>query len=105
MAATYDTPPPRIVRQDGTLDLFALNDSLHILHGLATNTNNKMEGALKDVEELKKFRQSFKEAQQFEAGVAAGRGKLFGFLDRTIVLFIGLGGLTVALARTLVDLL
>lgn len=97
--ATVHHERPRIVRSDGTLDLFALAEAIHTLFDISTDTNTQMRGLneqvtqehtkfREDIGELKVFKAAVKEAEQFEAGVAHGRGSLLGRLDRTLVLLL-----------------
>lgn len=105
---------PRIVRSDGTLDLFALADAIHTLYDLGTDTNaqlrglketvtNDHKGFREDISKLQTFQAGIKEAQQFEAGVAHGRGRIFGFVDRTIVLVLAVMSLGITFFKVIYD--
>lgn len=93
---------------DGQLDLFALND---LLNDLRQGVNGIQEtiGSIKAdtatqvtrVDKLEGWRREVEKAGAFADGLTAGRSKIFGVLDRTIVLAIGLGGLTLGILAAL----
>jgi len=88
-----------LVKTDGSLDIWALQETLHDLRDVVDETRSDVKLLNGRLHAVEGWRRSVEKAADFSAGVIAGRGKLLGFVDRGLVLLVGLGGVAVALLK------